>query len=120
MELTDLMKMSFEERIKKVQQERKDLPDATKLLKDWDESKHSVMDTDKRKPRKVKVKEAILNPDGTVKVPAKYEDREINRIPLPLEQDIVNIHTAFTFGTEPKLTCETEDPKEKGDRKSVV
>ncbi len=30
-----------------------------------------------------------------------------------MEQDIVNIHTAFTVGTEPSLECETEDEQER-------
>lgn len=35
-----------------------------------------------------------------------------NRIPLPIEQDQVNIHTAFTVGTGPTVKCDTEDPGE--------
>ena len=34
---------------------------------------------------------------------------EPNRIALPIEQDIVNIQTAFTVGTEPKMNCEPEE-----------
>lgn len=112
MELNELNNLLPKERIEKIKQRVTPLPDATALLKDWDEKKHDVMDTNIREKRKVKVSDAVLNVDGTVKVPAKYERREVNRIPLPLEQDIVNIHTAFTMGTEPKLTCETTDKDE--------
>lgn len=112
MELTELNGLLPKERIEKIKQRTTPLPDANALLKDWDEKRHDIMDPQIRKKRRVKVKDAVLNPDSTIKVPAKYEYREVNRIPLPLEQDIVNIHTAFTMGTEPKLTCETTDKDE--------
>ena len=31
----------------------------------------------------------------TTHIPAQYEMKEPNRIAIPIEQDIVNIHTAF-------------------------
>ena len=37
----------------------------------------------------------------------------MNRISIPLEQDIVNIQTAFTVGTEPSMDCTPTDDDEK-------
>ena len=37
---------------------------------------------------------------------------EPNRIALPIEQDIVNIQTAFTVGTEPLLDCNPDKTEE--------
>ena len=37
----------------------------------------------------------------------------MNRISIPLEQDIVNIQTAFTVGTEPSMDCIPTDDDEK-------
>lgn len=89
------------------------LPDALSLLKDWEPEKHDIMDKTKRKDGKSLVK-AGYKDEKTGKIyPPVYEDEPVNRICLPLEQDIVNIHTAFTVGKEPLLTCETEDKKEK-------
>ena len=59
----------------------------------------------------------------TTTIPEKTKDVEPNRIALPLEQDIVNIHTAFTVGTEPKMNCEPEEaerPLFKAIRKVLV
>ena len=75
---------------------------------------HDVMDKTLR-PDEMKV----ISPEekdpltGKVTRAAITKDEPVNRIPLPLEQDIVNIHTAFTIGNEPDLTCETDDDKEK-------
>ena len=37
----------------------------------------------------------------------------VNRISIQLEQDIVNIQTAFTVGTEPSMDCTPTDDDEK-------
>lgn len=103
------------ERIRYIKQARKTpLPNVDQLRADWDPEKHDVMDSEKR-PDEIKV----ISPEekdpitGKVTKIAITKTEPVNRIPLPLEQDIVNIHTAFTVGTEPNLTCETEDDKEK-------
>ncbi|SHG32634.1 phage portal protein [Dysgonomonas macrotermitis] len=103
------------ERIRYIKQARKTpLPNVDQLRADWEPEKHDVMDPEKR-PDEIKV----ISPEerdpltGKVTKTAITKPEPVNRIPLPLEQDIVNIHTAFTVGTEPNLTCETDDNKEK-------
>ena len=43
----------------------------------------------------------------------RYKTEPVNRISIPLEQDIVNIQTAFTVGTEPSMDCTPTDDDEK-------
>ena len=86
----------------------------TRLRADWNPDLHEII-TDKEKYPKIKVvveKEKTQWDEKTQKqvtIPAKTKEVEPNRIAIPLEQDIVNIHTAFTVGTEPEMTC---DPAE--------
>ncbi|MDO5106035.1 phage portal protein [Capnocytophaga sp.] len=112
MKLEELNKLDIPERIKELKKFPAKRPETQRLLKDWDYSQHDVFNVEIRKKRKVLVKEPEENPDGTIKKPAVYEEQEVNRIALPLEQDIVNIHTAFTVGTEPSLTLQSEDEEE--------
>jgi hypothetical protein len=102
----------IDERIKLLKYRKTELPDAQSLLRDWDPSMHDVMDKEKRPDMKLIKKEAVMNYDGTVRHPAEFVTETVNRIPLPLEQDIVNIHTAFTVGINPKLTCEPNNENE--------
>lgn len=44
--------------------------------------------------------------------PAVKKEVEPNRIALPIEQDIVNLQTAFTVGTEPVLDCQPDQSEE--------
>ncbi len=85
-------------------------PDTEQNLKDWDFKKHDVMDDQIRKKRKVQISVETLS-NGT-ELP-KYEYQEVNRIAIPIEQDVVNIHTAFTVGTEPTLEAEAKSEDEK-------
>lgn len=102
------------EKITKIKQARKTpVPDRDALLKDWDPLLHDVMDKNIRKDAIKIVVPEKRGPDGRIIQMEVTEPDPINRVPLPLEQDQVNIHAAFTVGTEPKLTCETEDAKEK-------
>lgn len=93
------------------------VPDTIQNLKDWNPKSHDIMDEEKYPKIKVLVraKEVKYHPDTqkTEEIPAKYEMKEPNRIALPIEQDIVNIHTAFTVGTEPAIKCTPEDNEEK-------
>ncbi len=68
-------------------------------------AKHDIMKPELYKKIKVLVKMEEEHFDGEKKVttPAQYEMKEPNRIAIPIEQDIVNIHTAFCVGTEPTL-----------------
>jgi SPP1 family phage portal protein len=100
------------ERIAELKKRVTNEPETQENFKDWDFTKHDVFNTEIRKKKKVLVKEPVLNIDGSTKHPAVYKDEEVNRIALPLEQDIVNIHTAFTVGEEPTLESETETEEE--------
>lgn len=113
MKLEEINKITdIGERIRELKKRKTKAPDTQENLKDWDFEKHDVMNAEIRKKRKVLVKDVVENPDGSIKEPAKYKWEEVNRIALPLEQDIVNIHTAFTVGEEPTLECETDEENE--------
>ena len=96
---------------------RTTIPDTCKNLADWDMTKHDIMNPELYKKIKVLVKmaEDKFDPESgkTIHIPAQYEMKEPNRIAIPIEQDIVNIHTAFCVGTEPTLDCTPEDDGEK-------
>lgn len=94
-----------------------DLPDAVKLYNDWNPNRHEII-TDEEKYPKIKV---TLKPEKpytdptTGKEHIEPEQKKLvdpNRIALPIEQDIVNIQTAFTVGTEPLLDCKPEESEE--------
>lgn len=94
-----------------------DLPDAVKLYNDWNPNRHEII-TDEEKYPKIKV---TLKPEKkytdptTGKEHTEPEQKKLvdpNRIALPIEQDIVNIQTAFTVGTEPLLDCKPEQSEE--------
>ena len=94
-----------------------DLPDAVKLYNDWNPNKHEII-TDEEKYPKIKVtlkpKKKYTDPT-TGKEYTEPEQKKLvdpNRIALPIEQDIVNIQTAFTVGTEPILDCKPEVSEE--------
>ena len=93
------------------------LPDAVKLYNDWNPNRHEII-TDEEKYPKIKV---TLKPEKkytdptTGKEYTEPEQKKLvdpNRIALPIEQDIVNIQTAFTVGTEPILDCKPEQSEE--------
>lgn len=92
-------------------------PNTTELLDDWEPSRHDIMD--EKKVGRVKVLSKLPWDEFNEKTgqsvhhEAEYTEKDPNRIALPIEQDIVNIQTAFTVGTEPKLNCEPEE-SEKG------
>ena len=94
-----------------------DLPDTVKLYNDWNPNRHEII-TDEEKYPKIKV---TLKPEKkytdptTGKEYTEPEQKKLvdpNRIALPIEQDIVNIQTAFTVGTEPLLDCKPEESEE--------
>ena len=95
-----------------------ELPDRCKLWGDWNPEHHEIMvDKEKYPDRKVLEKEAETVFDEktgkTYEIEAKYKAEPVNRISIPLEQDIVNIQTAFTVGTEPSIDCTPIDDDEK-------
>lgn len=85
-------------------------------LKDWKPECHEIMDTKAFPDSSViteKGKKVVDPVNGiTRELDDKKDTVKINRIPLPIEQDQVNIHTAFTVGTEPTLKCDTDDEGE--------
>ena len=94
-----------------------ELPDRCKLWDDWNPERHEIMvDKEKYPDRKVLEKEAEKVFDEktgkTYEIEAKYKTEPVNRISIPLEQDIVNIQTAFTVGTEPSMDCTPTDDDE--------
>lgn len=100
------------ERIKVLKKRATKAPDTTQNREDWEYGKHQIFDQEVRPKRRVLVKDAIENHDGTIRIPAQYQLKEVNRIAIPLEQDIVNIHTAFTVGIEPSIECDAEGENE--------
>lgn len=104
------------EKIEYLKYRRTPAPDVDQLLKDWDPEKHDVMDEKKRPDNRIIVKEASVDHKTGRKIPPEYKKDDINptnRIMLPLEQDITNIHTAWTVGNDPKVECRTDDDQEK-------
>jgi hypothetical protein len=101
-----------DEKISLLKQRKTPLPDAVQLLKDWDSDRHDVMSKEKRPDMKVIRKEGVKDINGNYTSLPEYDTEPVNRIPLPLEQDITNIHTAFTVGIEPKLNCEPNNDAE--------
>lgn len=102
------------DKINQLKQHRKtELPDVDKLLNSWNPKRHNVMDKEKR-PDEVRVVEPEEKDITTGKIvkSAKTIQVPVNRIALPLEQDIVNIHTSFTVGEQPTVDCDTDDEKE--------
>ena len=94
-----------------------EIPDAVKLYNDWNPNRHEII-TDEEKYPKIKV---TLKPEKKYTDPTTGKEHiepekkklvDPNRIALPIEQDIVNIQTAFTVGTEPTLDCKPEQSEE--------
>ena len=94
-----------------------EIPDRAKLWDDWNPKRHEIMvDKEKYPDRKVleKDKETVFDEKTgkTYEIEAKYKTEPVNRISIPMEQDIVNIQTAFTVGTEPSMDCTPTDDSE--------
>lgn len=87
-------------------------PKVKELKNAWEPDHHDVMNPNIRKKRRVLVKEAETDEDGNVIKPAVYQQEDVNRIALPIEQEIVNIHTAFTVGKDPTLSYKANNEKE--------
>ena len=94
-----------------------DLPDVVKLYNDWNPNRHEIIADEEKYPKiKVTLKPEKKYTDPTTgKEHVEPEQKKLvdpNRIALPIEQDIVNIQTAFTVGTEPTLDCKPEESEE--------
>lgn len=94
-----------------------ELPNAHALYNDWNPNKHEIV-TDEEKYPKIKIttqpEKRITDPTTGKEYiePAVKKEVEPNRITLPIEQDIVNLQTAFTVGTEPVLDCQPGQSEE--------
>lgn len=96
---------------------RTETPNMADLWSDWIPQQHEILTNKEKYPdRRVLEKEAKREFDETTgkayEIEAKYKTEEVNRIAIPLEQDIVNIQTAFTVGIEPKIDCAPSDESE--------
>lgn len=87
------------------------LPNVPQIRKDLDPKMHDVMNPEIRKDEIRIIEEEEMDNSGNVIKQGRTDKVPVNRIAIPLEQDIVNIHTAFTVGTAPNVECEpqTED-----------
>lgn len=104
------------EKIYYLKYRRTPLPDAQALYKDWDPDKHDIMDPEIRPDNKVIVEEARVDSNTGKVIPPQYKKDDTNptnRIALPLEQDITNIHTAWAVGNDPKVNCRPNNDQEK-------
>ena len=113
MTLEEIYALPVVNRIAELKRRKTTAPNASELLKMWDEKQHEVFDPAIRPKRKVMIEEEETDDRGKVTKPARYEQKDVNRIALPLEQDITNIHTAFTVGIEPTLKPKTDDDNTK-------
>lgn len=103
---------TWEERIAFIKNSRRTpMPDVKKLSDAWFTDKHMVFDTTFRRDMKTLKKEEYYDTKGVLH-PATFDTEPVARIGLPIEQDIVNIHVAFTVGNEPVLKTDSEDEKE--------
>jgi hypothetical protein len=103
---------TWDERITLIKNSRRTpQPDLKGLMDKWFTKRHRVNDPEFRKDMRTLVKDSYFDSKG-VEHPAEFEKEPVARISLPIEQDIVNIHVAFTVGNEPQLKTETKDEKE--------
>ncbi|MCQ2257839.1 MAG: phage portal protein [Bacteroidaceae bacterium] len=103
---------TWEERINFIKKSRHTpMPVTAENMAAWFCDKHRVYDKKFRKDMKTLVKDAYVDDNGK-EYPPEFETEEVARIALPIEQDIVNIHVAFTVGNEPLMKTETEDKDE--------
>lgn len=103
------------EKVEYLKQRRTPLPNVKKLLDEWDPDRHAINDPNKRPENKIIVEEATIDQKTGHMIPPRYEDDKTNptnRISLPIEQDITNIHTAWTVGRDPKVNCEPNNEEE--------
>lgn len=110
MTLEQIMALAPEERVNELKKRKTDAPNVAQLMSAWDEKKHRVNDESFRPKREVVIEEEVRDDSGKLIKPEKKDKKDVNRIAIPLEQDIVNIHVAFTVGQEPKIAMVDADP----------
>ncbi|MCE9246600.1 phage portal protein, partial [Bacteroides thetaiotaomicron] len=98
---------------------RTEEPNTYENWKDWNADLHEII-VDKEKYPDIEIveekgREEWDDTNGkSITIPPKKRTEPCNRISIPLEQDITNIQTAFTVGTEPKMDCSPSNESEKG------
>ena len=115
MELKDILALQdVDKKIEYLKKRKTEAPNTAKNYDAWDPKRHAIMIDKERYPDGMRVKKDEWVDGKGVKHPAELEPDPINRIALPIEQDQVNIHTAFTVGNEPTMTsdADTNDEKE--------
>lgn len=89
------------------------IPDHDRLYRAWNPDKHDIMNLEKitivTEPERTTWDESS---GRAITIPAKTKKVDPNKISLPIEQDIVNIHTAFTVGTPPKIEFDISNKNE--------
>lgn len=96
---------------------RTELPNKSALYDDWNPNRHEIIINKEKYPQitiTTQAEETVFdeNTGKSYTIPAKVKKVDPNRIAIPLEQDIVNIHTAFTVGEEPLMECTPEGQEE--------
>lgn len=111
-----LMLPNIGERIERLKKQRGKyiMPDRWQNWADWNERQHEILTNREKYPDQSviveKGRKVIDKATGKIyQTDDKREKVEANRIALPIEQDIVNVHTSFAVGTEPSLTADTSE-----------
>lgn len=105
-------KISYLKKARKTEQ-----PNRETLYNDWNPNRHEIIINKEKYPQitiTLEAERTVFDKETgkTRTIPAKTKQVDPNRIAIPLEQDIVNIQTAFTVGEEPLMECEpSEDEK---------
>lgn len=125
MTLEEILQLEdINEKINYLKKARKtELPNREALYNDWNPNKHEIIIDTEKYPQITMTTEAeeVVFDENTGKSytkPAKTKKIEPNRIAIPVEQDIVNIQTAFTVGEEPLMEC-TPEKEEEGVLESI-
>jgi len=118
MTIDEIMALPVEARINELKDGRgwRREPDTEHNMDAWFIERHDVMNEKLNPDKEIVIEKAKIVTDSkgrTYKKDAKKEKQPVNRIALPIEQDIVNIQTAFTVGSEPMLNCQPNDDEEK-------
>lgn len=114
MTLEEILALQSEaEKITQLRKRSTPEPDTQKNWDAWEPSRHAIIIDRERYPDGLRIKTDEWVDANGKKHQAELEPDPINRIALPIEQDQVNIHTAFTVGNEPKMTSDAETQQEK-------
>lgn len=120
MTLEEILQLQdIEQKITLLKKARKtEQPNRKELYNDWNPNNHEIITNTEKYPQitiTLETERTVFdeNTGKSITIPAKTKKIDPNRIAIPLEQDIVNIQTAFTVGEEPLMEC-TPQESEKG------